>query len=496
MSTNPTEIGFKSCLNPKKNDAAMWIYGLMALILGAGFIGGFLAAGGFSTVFPSGFNPRIDGKINPNEWNAAEFKMSKYLNTNTSLDHTTNTSDANGFNYLYVGTTGNKVVIANDLCSDRTNTTDGQWYGVFLNTMKRNFGANVTENDTNFDDWAMVNQMFPNSYYDMRNNGTESLIINMTTGQIMPMYWQTGSGYTTGHVFENGTKSDVNVTYGHPYPTQDDWTDTYTKNGNPFQYTLESNDWGDSGNVYERISLNITIHLDKYFIGYPKGYEQEFYSKISNFKVNMNTFLQLSNSHYFDPLTDNFDYAKVSVENNGTAPVDLEKGDRVDSTFYIAPSAYVNGTINMYLNIYNRTTAAPLTWYGIDYMEWECNYPNHYDSAYGSSTLLNYTYASTFGTSPNSNVPHRMIEISFPIADLEGYNKTEGVSIFINSNAVGLGFNDVYSGGLMHQFFGATMWYGSNERRAKVFFFGAYIDFFTPSMADWSLNYLPIIFNH
>ena len=108
---------------------------IFALILagGAFFVGWFYANDWQFSDDPRQLTPIIDGIIGKQEWIRSSYhNIPFYLDVDNDLDTLVNKSNVDGWNYLSVAEDADFYYFAVDLCSDRTNNMDGEWFSVHL----------------------------------------------------------------------------------------------------------------------------------------------------------------------------------------------------------------------------------------------------------------------------------------------------------------------------------------------------------------------------
>ena len=105
----------------------------------------------------------IDGIITETEWSNADWNISFYLDINNTADWN-GKINVDGNNTMYIGQDRSNLYIALDLWCDRSNNSTGEWVGIWLNTINRNF--------SDFTEWM-----------GYLNDGAESLVHNVETEQ-------------------------------------------------------------------------------------------------------------------------------------------------------------------------------------------------------------------------------------------------------------------------------------------------------------------------
>jgi hypothetical protein len=88
------------------------------------------------------------------------------------------------------------------------------------------------------------------------------------------------------------------------------------------------------------------------------------------------------------------------------------------------------------IEVYNSTLNPYVLDLWLDYMQLSFDYEAGYDGLYGISSIDDFEIEIGFGTSPNSDIEHRTIEISIPKTEL-GFVEEEGIlNMFIQGGGI------------------------------------------------------------
>ncbi len=110
-----------------KKGRALAIVGMCILVGTAGFVGWLWGNDWMFSSKPKQITPDMDGVINKREWARASYSIPFYLDVDNTIDTTVGKANVDGWNYMHVAEDDNYYYIGLDLCSDRTDNTNGEW---------------------------------------------------------------------------------------------------------------------------------------------------------------------------------------------------------------------------------------------------------------------------------------------------------------------------------------------------------------------------------
>lgn len=415
------------------------------LMLGLGYVI-------FSPASIPEFNPVIDGFIEEG-WERADFKLAQYLN----LPDWRDPENEDGFNYIYAETDDENLYLAIDMPSDLNGTTDNEFLGIFLNTMDREFNSFIS--------------MFGESFEAYRNNGTEALVYDFQNEQIVPFIFDADGMKQQYHDYiENTTGEEVSFESGvYANSGYDDWTFTYEEEEPTSDIIwLNSTEFGYGSDIFDRVCINFSIHLANYFNIYDdEDYVEQLIDDLENVQINMSALIWAMS----------LSVNKFHIEGNGTYNDAPFVG--TESIFDVNKSAYENGDLIFSIEIAEDTDVhVEHFWWLCDYINIQFNKSDSIDSVYGGTTIEEYILEYNFSTSINSELDHRMYEISIPLSELEGFNATGNMGLFVCGNVQIEDGNPSFSEKQSYQFTGNT---------ELLYFLWFIINY--PSDPDWSDNY-------
>ncbi|MHA1198398.1 MAG: hypothetical protein ACTSQF_03505 [Candidatus Heimdallarchaeaceae archaeon] len=114
---------------------------------------------------PKQITPEIDGIIEKSEWIRANYyNLPFYLDIDNTIDPLESKANVDGWNYLSVGEDEDYYYFAVDLCSDRTNNKDGEWFAFHLaNQLPDALSSNLAF-------WALEDYGYEYLYYNVSGN--------------------------------------------------------------------------------------------------------------------------------------------------------------------------------------------------------------------------------------------------------------------------------------------------------------------------------------
>ena len=116
---------------------------------------------------PKQITPTIDGIIEKREWvRSSYYNIPFYLDVDNEIDPLEGVANVDGWNYLSVAEDENNYYIAVDLCSDRTNNTEDEWFAIHLaNRLPDTLGSSL-------------------AFYSLENYGYEYLFYNVSGSEV------------------------------------------------------------------------------------------------------------------------------------------------------------------------------------------------------------------------------------------------------------------------------------------------------------------------
>lgn len=405
-------------------------------------------------------SPLIDGLITYDEWATADYNfynpISSYLDVDNEID-VNDQANIDTYNHVYVGENASHLLLAADLCGDRTNVKTDEWISVWLNTQNRAFGG------TSGYDW-----------FDWRNNGTEYLYYDVDNDVKNPIPFvypyptlEKSEMVTDNYADETDPYKDTTVTLLQGTPGTGEWN--YTRNDDLFGYTVNS-----AGNWIEfRVVVDMPTLFDV-----PADLWTEWFTACAN--LNLEMVFRIRNldtgSSYNMPNAD-FLTRQINFPTDDSART-LNLGTSTTATEVavvlagVTPDAVTtNGQFTLVFR-FQTLNAIDNWWLNLDYFEISLDTPvsNHIEWVWGSETIQNFDIAYGFGPSPRCAADHRMFEIAIPKTELNGYNSTN-LSLYIQGYGT-LSFEDTnyYAIGA------ATMGNGP----------------WTLGRPDWSMNYISL----
>ncbi|MFX1324787.1 MAG: hypothetical protein ACFE8N_07515 [Promethearchaeota archaeon] len=346
----------------------------------------------YSIANPPMNNVVIDGVINENEYNDADWKINFYLDVDNSADFN-GKINVDGENVLYIGEDLNNLYLALDLCSDRSDNETGEWVGIFLNTANRTFD--------NFFDWT--------TFFD---NGVETLIHDVEQNRPWEYYLENIGLYTE----QINDDTEIIPTYGKFEGGVDILRYWWT----PDVVNISSEPIGGD----EIYWVNFSVDLSKWY-PYPDELnaiqsmqirvQTEHSIVIDEFKLILwnsdGTLPPLNDPQQVISLnTQNF--SVLELFNYGLANLTID--NKLQFSLFANYSApFITRLNRLDFNVYRNFT----------------NWAGHVSVPY--STIKSYQLDWSFGSSPNNTTDHRMFEFSIPKTELEYYESNEELGIIV-----------------------------------------------------------------
>ena len=338
-------------------------------------------------------NVDLDGEIEAEEWDDADwYNMEFYLDINNS------DGNVDGWNYMSVGEDEDNVLIALDLCSDRTNDEDGEWLSIFLNTANRDFTTDYQ--------WE--------SYL---NNGTESLVYNVDNEEDYPLFEEGKTGIETKYV---NSDSEIFTLFGEQ---EGDYYDLRDYSGDSFFNLTTTNDQADDNQSF--LSF-FTVDFGSWYQN--MAFFEEYFNQINSLTIEVKVMTNTSS-------LDNF---SLILSTNGTLDYNNTFSLSIDSSDFITTAIPygLNNLTNDHLlefALYGFRDAPKSGFKAIiDNLSFLINYTSWSDlPVYGYSSIKAYDLKWSYATSTNSYELHRQFEIAIPKEDLELYNSDGVLGIFV-----------------------------------------------------------------
>jgi hypothetical protein len=361
--------------------------------------------------------PTIDGDYKEDEWSMMKhYNYPFWLDVNNTIDPECGIANVDGWNYISVGADDNYYYIGLDLCSDRTNNTNGEWIAYYLANRLPEFG--MTGYSANFPMHAMRDAGGEWIDYDVENESEFNRSID-----IKPF---------------NVYHGDIPIVEPHDNVTlrSGSTTDGYTEywTSDDINYTMKSETGSDIYNgiagimTGEQVTWEIAINVSSKF---PRGYESLFLGNMTTLDVDIEIggnltsvdHLMFSQNTTADEivvwLQANTMYKNVSdptfVNGANGHWVPFNANDESIHSLTFNPSIVNSTTGMLYLTLvcYNELNSTNATAFEIyvDKFTLAMNtrgYGDYHDTTVNSS---NYDLAWSFGTSPNCGVLHRMFEL-------------------------------------------------------------------------------------
>ncbi len=386
---------------------------LFTLILagGAFFVGWYYANDWQFSNDPQQITPVIDGIIEKNEWIRSSYNnIPFYLDVDNELDPVENKTNVDGWNYLSVGEDADYYYVAVDLCSDRTNNKNGEWFALNL--------ANRLP-DTTYSKLA---------FYALEDFGYEFFYYNVSDDSVFEDELYTYFPHQIHYDIPIVPETDIlevfrgNIT-GDFYDIWGDYDDMNITATSRF-YTNDSN-WL-AGNFLD-IHFGVNI-LEKF----PDVNITAFTSTLIDMELvyKLQSNLTADPSHFFEA-----DKFHCSIAEHGGEPGDMDSGYFLNNYTPISfnDNIYSIGSVDLNHTNYNPSTgmfyfsihcwnevnASHSTGYELQIDKLNLKFTS-YALGYvvGNSIASgNYEIAYSYGPSENSPEDHRMFE--FKIAKAE-----------------------------------------------------------------------------
>ena len=351
---------------------------------------------------PKQITPTIDGDIGEREWKRATYyNYPFYLDVDNEYDSDAGARNVDGWNYFHVAEDANNYYVAADLCSDRTNNPDGEWFSVMMANQLPDFNNNelLFQSFVNHGYESIVynvsgNEPYPYEFSDSINNGYFSvpLIPGVDTVNLV-------HGSADGDIYDLWNADNENLTLSSEQAAPD---------GYP-----------EANYIIMEISINVTQKFPHRNISW-------FASKITDLDLE----LTLTASKDASPTHEGFaevfnftvfehDEARRSTGDSGYSAysndefltANEEKYAKID----LAPGFMndTNGMLYLTLHCSNELNGTDDASFSLDveklWLEIDTT-----DSFYAvvDTTVeeSNYDLKWTFGPSENCAVPHRMFE--------------------------------------------------------------------------------------
>ncbi len=386
------------------------IFGLI-LVGGAFFMGWFYASDWQFSDDPQQLTPVIDGIIGKQEWKRSSYNnIPFYLDVDNELDTLVNKSNVDGWNYLSVAEDEDFYYFAVDLCSDRTNNMDGEWFSAHL--------ANRLP-DAEYSKLA---------FYALEDYGYEYLFYNVSEDSVFDndYYMYGGSSdyydipivpdYDSMEVFRGNTTGDM----------YDFWTDYDDLN-----ITATSKYYVNDTHWLSGQFLDIHFGIDV-FEKFPDVNVTAFTSSLSDMELR----LVLKSNLTADPMhSSEADEFYCSVTEHGGIPGDMNADGFLNYTQVLPFSADIVSHKTVDLNYSRINPSTGMFYFSIHcWNEVNASYPTNFELQIDKLSLKfrtqslgsvigttigsgNYDIAYSYGPSENCPEDHRMFE--FKIAKAE-----------------------------------------------------------------------------
>lgn len=355
-------------------------------------------------------NVDIDGTIEEDEWDDADwYNIPFYLNANNTH------GDKDGFNYLSLGEDEDNILIAIDLCSDRTDNDDGEWIGVWLNTAEREFGQF-------FDPYL--------EWYEYLNDGTENIIYDVENEQTYPFFQEGKTVIENRYI--NGD-NEMDILSGDEVNTDDNYLE-FRQSFNYYEF---------ESYVYiidELIWLNFSVDIEQWFNNSHYGYDEytpEFVDAYIDSIEDINITITLNgegfNNTQIDASNVTFPNATGYLDYDDpeyTHPLPFNNSEDVATVFdYNITDLTADNKLNFEVFFYNDSSAGEFQ-VNIKTISFQVKFGKD-NTVLKHSSIESYDIKYDFDKSPNCDKDHRMFEIAIPKSELEEYDADEKLGIFI-----------------------------------------------------------------
>ncbi|MBD3195526.1 MAG: hypothetical protein GF317_10750 [Candidatus Lokiarchaeota archaeon] len=332
----------------------------------------------------------LDGVIEADEWVNPDINKSFYLDVDNNPD---GEGDINvdGNNTIYIGQDNQNVYIALDLWGDRSNTSIGEWVGVWFNFNNRTF-------DTYYD------------WYNYLGKGTESLVYNVEDDDIWEFYRSTIGTET------EAPKSDDIYTIINGY-SESNYGQFYSLSGADFNITSESIDSTYKYRIdfsfkipdlfvlpnWEDVVTGLSIRMQSY----------------SNITID-NNMVAIWNGNNFPNLANSNQIQEINTGTTSTWNyIDYGLGNMTTDN-EIQFSILGNNSANFKYFIHRLRFEATVN---------DTN--NAGGIRYPYTSLINQNVKWSFGASPENATAHRMFEIRIDKSEFNHYDLSKGIGMII-----------------------------------------------------------------
>ncbi len=334
-------------------------------------------------------NVIIDGVINEDEWSDADWNIEFYLDLDNSG------ANVDGYNYMYLGEDEINFYVALDLCGDQSNDETGEWIGLWINTMNRDFG-NKTE-------WA--------PYID---DGAETLIHDVEHNKTW-LYFKNDT-YIAGNLYKyiNGNE-EINAIIGSA-------PGDYINTRGLALWDMISEQIGSDYSYRIDFSINMT----KWFDVFPHLYLPMIKNMTFDFEAQCNTTITEQKIVFW------YDNGTMNV-NDPDQVKPLGTGTGLDNRLYDYGLGNITDDDLIQFSIianHSSSFTTEVNWIRFDVTLNKTNVPGVVGYPY--SSIKNYNIDWSFGISSNNNSAHRMFEFSIPKSELEHYDSNEDLGILIS----------------------------------------------------------------
>ncbi len=360
---------------------------------------------------PKQITPEIDGIIEKSEWlRGSYYNLPFYLDIDNTIDPVESKSNVDGWNYLSVAEDENFYYFAADLCSDRTNNKDGEWFAFHL--------ANRLPD-------ALSSSL---AFWALEDYGYEYFFYNVSDNSVFDYYLNYGpSTYNYYDIPIVPEMDQMTVLRGDVTGNFDDFMAT---NDNEFlevtSVFYESEGLWLSGDF---VDVHFGVNITEKF---PDEDVSAVMSSLTDMDVRIVMESNLTSNppiHVGDP-----DLIHFSIAEHGGMPGNLsdvmflsnieEKTFVANSTYYIESDLdhnTINATDGMFyftIHAWNDEDLAPTGYeFKIDKISLKFTI-DEIDSIVGTSiATANYDIAYSYGPSANCDEDHRMFE--FKVAKSE-----------------------------------------------------------------------------
>ena len=373
---------------------------------------------------PMQLTPTIDGVIGEKEWMRCSYNnIPFYLDIDNQLDPVENKANVDGWNYLSVAEDENFYYFAVDLCSDRTNTMNGEWFAFHLaNRLPDTLDSKL-------------------AFWSLEDFGYEYLFYNVSDNSVFDHYFDPGSStvnyYDVPIVPEMDTMEVLRGT------TEGGFQEFWTVDDHEFfevtsKYYEAESMWFPGDFVDVQFGVNITEK-------FPDEDVSTVMSSLSGMAVRIVIESNLTSNppiHMGDPSLIHF-----SIAEHGGMPSNIndglflsnyeEKTFTANETWFLESSLdynTINATNGMFyftIHAYNDEDLVEPTAYRflIDKISLKFTMTS-IDSIVGTTIApANYDIAYSFGPSENCKEDHRMFE--FKVAKSE-YPPLDDEMLYLN----------------------------------------------------------------